>query len=107
MTLPASFVATANALERLTFATKDALLVCDDYFPARNKREADSMGQTADRLLRGVGNGSGRPRMRHDTTLRPGPAPARRDAGHGGNASPRGHSTNARLFLLPPRPDDP
>jgi hypothetical protein len=71
MTLPASFVATGNALERLTFATKDALLVCDDYFPARNKREADAMDQAAARLLRGVGNGSGRNRMRHDTTMRP------------------------------------
>ena len=101
MTLPASFVATANALERLTFATKDALLVCDDYFPARNKREADSMGQTADRLLRGVGNGSGRPRMRHDTTLRP-DLPSRGVTLATG--LPEGHSTNARLFLLPLAP---
>ena len=103
MTLPASFVATANALERLTFATKDALLVCDDYFPARNKREADSMGQTADRLLRGVGNGSGRPRMRHDTTLRP-DLPPRGVTLATGERLPEGHSTNARLFLLPLAP---
>ena len=99
MTLPASFVATGNALERLTFATKDALLVCDDYFPARNKREADAMDQTAARLLRGVGNGSGRSRMRQDTTMRP-DLPPRGVTLATGERLPDGHSTNARLFLL-------
>ena len=99
MTLPASFVATGNALERLTFATKDALLVCDDYFPARNRREADAMDQTAARLLRGVGNGSGRSRMRQDTTMRP-DLPPRGVTLATGERLPDGHSTNARLFLL-------
>ena len=89
MTLPASFVATGNALERLTFATKDALLVCDDYFPARNRREADAMDQAAARLLRGVGNGSGRSRMRHDTTMRPDLPPVGSPSPQG-NGCPRG-----------------
>ena len=99
MTLPASFVATGNALERLTFATKDAILVCDDYFPARNRREADAMDQTAARLLRGVGNGSGRSRMRQDTTMRP-DLPPRGVTLATGERLPDGYSTNARLFLL-------
>ena len=99
MTLPASFVATGNALERLTFATKDAILVCDDYFPARNRREADAMDQTAARLLRGVGNGSGRSRMRRDTTMRP-DLPPRGVTLATGERLPDGYSTNARLFLL-------
>ncbi len=34
LSLPASFEATANALERLQFDAKDALLAVDDYYPA-------------------------------------------------------------------------
>src|SRR5262249_46524061 len=96
--LPARFVATGNALERLLFATKDALLVCDDYFPAGNRREAEAMDQTAARLLRGVGNGSGRPRMQRDTTMQP-DLPPRGLSLATGERLPEGHSTNARLFL--------
>lgn len=69
-TLP-TFTATANAIERLTFTLKDALCVIDDYHPATDYREANALAAVASRLLRGIGNGSGRARMRADTTLRP------------------------------------
>ena len=51
--LPASFAATANAIERPPATTKDALLVVDDYHPASDAREAAAMAQVASRLLPG------------------------------------------------------
>lgn len=102
-TLPASFAATANAVERLAFAAKDALLAVDDYHPARDQREAQAMGQVAARLLRGVGNGAGRARMRADTSLRP-ELPPRCVPLVSGERLPEGHSTAARLFPVPVEP---
>jgi hypothetical protein len=79
LSLPANFTATANAIERTLFAAKDAVVV-DDYHPATDPREAHAMAQVAALLLRGVGNGAGRARMRADTTMRPDlpPRPAHR-----------------------------
>lgn len=96
-TLPASFTDTANAVERILFAAKDALVVVDDYHPAHDKREEQMMATNASRLLRGVGNGSGRQRMRADTTLRP-DLPPRALAIATGERLPSGHSTAARMF---------
>ncbi len=71
LSLPASFAATANAVERICSAAKDALVVVDDYHPASDAREQTAMATVASRLLRGVDNGAGRARMRADTSLRP------------------------------------
>ncbi len=98
-TLPGSFVATDNALERMAFATKDALLVVDDFHPATNRKESESMAATVSRLLRGVGNGTGRARMNSDTTARP-DLPPRCVVLATGERLPDGHSTNARMFLV-------
>ena len=38
--LPANFSATANAIERFTFETKDALLAIDDFHPAGDRQRA-------------------------------------------------------------------
>ena len=101
--LPASFVATSNAIERLLSTTKDALLVVDDYHPASDAREAASMAQVASRLLRGVGNSAGRARMRQDTHLRPELRP-RGMVVVTGERLPDGHSTAARMFPIAVRP---
>lgn len=98
-TLPGSFTATANALERMAFATKDALLVVDDFHPATNRKESESMAATVSRLLRGVGNGTGRARMNSDTTARP-DLPPRGVVLATGERLPDGHSTSARMFLV-------
>ena len=98
-TLPGSFVATANALERMAFATKDALLVVDDFHPATTRKESESMAATVSRLLRGVGNGTGRARMNSDTTARP-DLPPRGVVLATGERLPDGQSTNARMFLV-------
>jgi hypothetical protein len=97
--LPASFGATANALERLTFAMKDAVLVVDDYHPAQDVKEAQQMQQTVSRLTRGIGNASGRVRMRADTTLRPDLVP-RCVAIASGERLVEGYSNAARVFAV-------
>jgi hypothetical protein len=68
--LPLSFESTANALERLLFLLKDTLAVVDDWRPAVSRSEASELDRKAQRLLRGVGNRTGRGRMTSDTTLR-------------------------------------
>jgi hypothetical protein len=99
-TLPASFTDTANAVERILFAAKDVLVVVDDYHPAHDRREEQTMATNASRLLRGVGNGSGRQRMRADTSLRP-DLPPRGLAIATGERLPSGHSSAARMFPVP------
>jgi hypothetical protein len=95
--LPANFSATANAVERFLFEAKDALLAIDDYHPAGDAREQAAMHQVANRILRGAGNASGRPRMRADTTLRPALIPRALPI-VSGERLPEGHSNAARMF---------
>ncbi|WP_281869505.1 hypothetical protein [Brevibacillus parabrevis] len=67
---PASFKDTINSMEKRTFATKDSLLLIDDYHPTGSPKEAKTMEQLAQQLLRAYGDRIGRGRMRQDTTLR-------------------------------------
>jgi hypothetical protein len=99
LNLPASFDATANALERLQFDTKDSLLAVDDYYPAPDRIRAQQMAQTAARLIRGIGNAQSRQRMAADTSSRP-DLPPRSVALSSGEHLPPGYSTNARLFPI-------
>jgi hypothetical protein len=68
--LPLSFESTANALERQLFLLRDTLAVVDDFRPAVSRSEASEMDRKAQRLLRGVGNRTGRGRMTSDAMLR-------------------------------------
>ena len=68
--LTLSFESTANALERHLFLLKNILAVVDDWRPAVSRSEASEMDRKAQRLLRGVGNRTGRGRMTSDTMLR-------------------------------------
>ena len=61
-TLPASWMATENALEALAFFAKDVPLVIDDY-------SSRDLQPKAERLLRGQGNRSGRSRLGPDLAL--------------------------------------
>jgi hypothetical protein len=96
-TLPANFSATANAIERFTFETKDALLAVDDFHPAGDAKEQSAMNQVVNRLVRGVGNASGRARMHADTTLRPALTP-RGLTIVSGERLLEGHSNVARIY---------
>jgi hypothetical protein len=97
--LPGNWSSTPNALEELAFTAKDALLVIDDFAPPASRHDADRLHLTAERLIRGQGNGAGRQRMRSDGSLRP-PKPPRGLILGTGEDLPRGHSILARLFIV-------
>jgi hypothetical protein len=97
--LPGNWSSTDNALEGLAFTLKDAILVIDDFAPSTSRADADRQHRTAERLIRGQGNHSGRQRMRADGTLRP-PKPPRGLILATGEDVPRGHSIAARLCVV-------
>lgn len=103
--LPANWTSTENALEKQAFATKDALLVVDDFAPAGTTYDVARLHRTADRLLRAQGNRSGRGRMRSDTTLRAEYHP-RGFIVSSGEDVPRGQSLRSRMLVLEVSPGD-
>ncbi len=103
--LPADWKSTANYLEALAFAAKDALLIVDDDVPRRAGAAADRQQRDADRLLRGQANRSGRGRLGADSTPRP-PKPPRGLIVATGEDLPRGESLGARVFVIEFRKGD-
>lgn len=97
--LPAQWVATANALERLAFEAKDALLVIDDFAPHGSQQDIYRLHGTAERVIRGAGNGAGRGRMYADGRLRPDFPPRGLIVGTGEDV-PRGQSLRARTAII-------
>lgn len=95
--LPGSWSSTANALEDLAFRAKDMVFVIDDFKPSGTGD--DKLHQMADRVLRAAGNGSGRQRMRADTSLRAA-RPPRGMIICTGEDLPRGQSLRARLGIV-------
>ena len=96
---PASWEGTANALEALAFAAKDALLLIDDYAPQVSEQKQKELQAKAARLLRSQGNGTGRGRMRADGSLA-GDKPPRGSLLITGEDLPPGHSIRARCLFL-------
>jgi hypothetical protein len=103
--LPANWSSTGNSLEGIAFATKDALLVVDDFCPSGSAADVQRYHREADRLFRGQGNRAGRLRMRADSTLRPA-KPPRGLVLSTGEDTPRGQSLRARLLVLEVSPGD-
>jgi hypothetical protein len=98
--LPGNWSSTDNALEGLAFTVKDSILVIDDYAPSASRADADRQRRSAERIIRGQGNGSGRQRMKSDgTTLRP-ERPSRCLLLSTGEDEPGGHSITARLCVV-------
>jgi hypothetical protein len=97
--LPANWASTANALEAMAFAAKDALIVVDDFAPNGSQADVARYHREADRLFRAQGNRAGRQRMRADATLRPTKWP-RGLVLSTGEDIPRGESLRARLLVL-------
>src|SRR5262249_42565528 len=95
--LPGNWSSTANALESLAFAAKDALLAVDDFKPGGSRSEIDGLHGKAERLLRAQGNSSGRQRCRPDGTVRA-DRPPRGLILASGEDSPRGESLQARML---------
>ena len=97
--LPASWSSTANAIEAIAFAAKDALLTVDDFAPSGGQNDINRYHKEAERLFRGQGNSAGRLRMRADSSLRPEKA-ARGMILATGEDIPRVHSIRARILVL-------
>lgn len=103
--LPASWSSTANALEGLLFAGKDALMAIDDFAPGGNQSDVQRMHRDAERVLRGQGNHAGRQRMTADARLRIA-KPSRALPLITGEDVPRGQSARARALILEVGPSD-
>jgi hypothetical protein len=98
--LPANWSSTANSLEAIAFACKDALLVVDDLVPPGGSlHDRARWNREADRLFRAQGNQSGRQRMRHDGSLRPDRFPRGLILATGEDM-PSGQSLRARVLFL-------
>jgi hypothetical protein len=96
---PGNWSSTANSLEGLAFAAKDALLVVDDFAPGGSSSDVQRFHREADRLLRAQGNKSGRGRMRTDGTLRPANPPRGLILSTGEDV-PRGSSLRSRMLVV-------
>jgi Domain of unknown function (DUF3854) len=103
--LPGNWSSTANSLEGLAFAAKDALFVVDDFAPQGNQAEQARYHATADRLFRAQGNSQGRGRLKADGSSRP-PKPPRGLILATGEELPRAHSIRARSLILEVKPND-
>lgn len=97
--LPCSWSSTANSLEAIAFAAKDALLVIDDFCLAGGASDAHRLHREADRIFRAQGNSSGRQRMKADGSLKDGRSP-RGLILSTGEEVPRGQSLQARLLVI-------
>ncbi len=71
----ANFDSTANALMKRAAILKDTLLVVDDYYPGHRQKDAQARESLAQRIIRDVGNRTGRGRLNSDTTEKPTPYP--------------------------------
>ena len=65
-----NFSDTPGVLEKRAFVLKDMLLVLDDWHPSGNRRGAEVMEQTAQRMIRSYSNRTGRARLNSDMTER-------------------------------------
>ncbi len=101
--LPANFASTANAIERLAFDAKDALMVIDDFVPTISGSAV--LEKLAERLFRSVGNHQGRHRLGTDGTL-DASRPPRAMILATGEEVPRGESLRARLLVIDVGPGD-
>ena len=95
--LPCTWTGTESAIEHRLFSLKDVLVVVDDFAPQADARAAAEQARKAERILRGIGNRSGRSRMRPDLTGRP-DRPPRGLPVSTGELLPTGASLNARTI---------
>jgi hypothetical protein len=103
--LPGSWSSTGNALERLAFEAKDALLAVDDFAPTGSVSDVQRFHRDADRLNRAQGNNAGRARLRPDGTLKAA-NPPRGLVVSTGEDQPRNQSARARNLIVEVGPRD-
>lgn len=97
--LPAGWNSTANALEKTSFAVKDAIFLIDDFKPAGGGSEQNRAFATVARILQGAADGAGRATMTANRESRMGLYP-RGTVMSSSETLPRGHSNRARVMLV-------
>jgi hypothetical protein len=97
VSLTASWLDSANAIEGKLFALADTLAVIDDYAPQPSAPAQNQLDTTASRVIRSCGNRQGRGRLRADLSRRPERYPRGLVLGTA-EQWPLGESINARLF---------
>lgn len=102
--LPGAWFSTANHLEALAFATKDAVFVIDEFVLEGSAANRATLQQTFARLIRGVGNGAGRGRANKDGTPCAG-HPPRGLIISTGEEIPSGQSLRSRMLVMQVEPD--
>lgn len=103
--LPGNWSSTANAIGELMFRAADAPVTIDDYVPHGSPATQERLAETADRVIRGSGNGAGRQRSNRDGTLRD-DHPPRGLPVMTAEATPPGQSLRARMIPVPVGPGD-
>ena len=98
--LPGSWESTPNALEKQLSDAKDVLTVIDDYAPRSDQGAQSQLNRTAQRIIRGVGNQSGRGRLASNLKHRPTYTP-RGLLLTSGEDLPPGQSIVARMLTIP------
>jgi len=97
--LAESWQSTPNAIEVLLFATKDTLVVVDEFQPGGSAAGVDKAHRDADRVFRAQGNQAGRGRLRADASMKPVKHP-RGVIVSTGEDVPRGSSLRARMMII-------
>ena len=104
-TPPASWLSTGNSIEVTAFSAKDAPLLVDDFVPQGTAVDRARQNAIADRVIRALGNKTGRGRLRPDGTQRRA-RPPRAFILSTGEEIPAGHSLRARLVVVQVQPGD-
>jgi DNA polymerase-1 len=102
--LTASWQDTATSIESKLFRAKDTLVPVDDFAPS-GVEDRDELRRKAAQVIRGVGNGQSRSRMKSDLTARADRPPRALVLGTGEDM-PTGESIVARTFPIGMRRED-
>jgi hypothetical protein len=102
--LPASWSATANALEALTYRAKNAIITIDDYVPVGSSYQVKALDAKVDQVIRAQGNQQGRARLGDATQLQQTYYP-RGIILSTGEDIPTGHSVRGRMMILELEPN--
>lgn len=98
-TIPLNFEGTANSTEAMLYFAKDIVAGIDDYAPGGSRYHVDQLRALLDRILRGIGNASGRGRLNADASAKRSYFP-RCLAIISGEEIPSGHSATARAQVV-------
>jgi hypothetical protein len=98
--VPANWTSTGNALERMAFVTKDAVLLIDDFVPKAVQGDVRQLLAKAEQVFRGAANRSGRGRLNQRLTFQPEYYPRGLILATGEDV-PMGESLRARIVIVP------